>query len=73
MDKQENQGYSCSFFPLLAHFLRQLPNYLPGQLCPAVPFCSGMEGSLKIRAASNGTEMPRKTTARTRLWGHQDG
>lgn len=61
-------GLFLLLFPLVAHFLRRLPNYFPGRLCPAVPFCSGMEGSLKIRAASNGTERPRKTTARTSLW-----
>lgn len=61
-------GLFLLLLPFAAHFLRRLPNYFPGRLCPAVPFCSGMEGSLKIRAASNGTEMPRKTTARTSLW-----
>lgn len=66
--KQESHGYSYFFFYLVTYFIRRLPNYFPGRLCPAVPFCNRMEGSLKIRTASKSTEMPRKATARTSLW-----
>lgn len=53
-------GLFLLLLPLTAHFLRLLPNYFPGRLCPAVPFCSGMEGSLRIRAASNSAEFQGK-------------
>lgn len=75
VSKQESHGYSYFFFYLVTYFIRCLPNYFPGQLCPAVPFCNRMEGSLKIRTASKSTEMPRKATARTSLgpWDHGSG